>query len=258
MSTFVHFRKDFLATHAAQPQQAEAPAAAPEEDVDMMSEIGRTEDSADQGKKDVSEKDVLCANLIATAALNVSKASVDALTEATKGDAHFRATAAMSMGQASLEIIGDTDEHPTSSALLQTAAQAADFQSSLLQQASDNMRRKETGKEDRDEDLDYSRLTDADGNYIIGASAQDLVEKPRGFTRSQQSLSSSKSDSINKGVTDALAMFFNSAPSSNIGTSGGYLTMDDLRNVIVHQGMPLRCRRFPPGTLPKMPKKRAT
>ena len=244
---FSRNRKEKL-SNAKTPSEAGAPLA-DLDDVEMKSEMGQEQQKTPPNTP-TSEKDMINANIVAQAALEVSAASADALAEKSRGDAQLLAYTAISMSQASLELAGDKEEDASEASLIHTAAKAAEYQSCLLTSAAKSLE----AKADINQGADDKAGEGLGPDYMFGSSAADLVQKPATMSRSDLSLSSSRSESVNKGVAEALALYLRESTKAD-GATGGYLTMDDLRNCLFTQGMHLRYRRFRPGVLPRLPRK---
>ena len=261
----VNYRQDkFNETRASTDKQV----GLQDEDVEM------TDESQDESRHssrtdlrlDCSLEEAVDAKAMVNAALSISEDAVDAVGAGNKqAEAQLLAEMALALSEASLEGIDTTEPGSPQSKLLATSANVAHVESLLYQEAS------VAAKEIHDEKV---KAADAAANPPIpppslpksdmyGLSAQNLLGTTRrppaptpAAAPSFESLSSTKSQGVDRAVKATLTQLLaTSQPNASTGpTSGGYITMDDLRHCVFHQGMHLRFRRRAMGVLPRMPK----
>ena len=200
------------------------------------------------------------ATAVAKAAYAISQSAVDAaLAGGKSAEATVLVETAQALSEASLDTVGLTEEGCPHSTILATAASVAQVESALLQEAADTIEQHELEERTgpsfiKSHSLQPNPPADA---HLVGSSAMNLVGNPTPRPAvSTQSLGSNTSGKIDKGVAASLTQLL-SVQGHRTGrgpTSGGYITMDDLKNCVFHQGMHLRYRRRALGALPRLPK----
>ena len=255
-----NFRKDKLADGSSSATQAAA--AGGDEDVEMTDESeansahGSTTNLAAPGTK-------VDGAALAQAAITITQAALDVAKTGTQGaEAVVLAETAKALTEAAVEAPPSTpaEEDGSEATMLAKAASAASLQSALLHEAAEALDKKArdvwTGPSIvPSHTLQKNPAPDA---YLVGSSANDIIlnRSPRPAV-STQSLNRSSSPAIDKGVASSLMQLLSvQNPGAQMGptSGGGFITMDDLKNCIFHQGMALRFRRRGYGVLPRMPK----